>query len=55
MKEVTKNIPKKPVKWVVTHPAGHVYVINDLDALISVHAKSQKILKAEGWTFQPIY
>lgn len=55
MKEVTKNISDEPVKWIITHPAGHVYVTKDLDSLISVHSKTKKKLQAEGWSFEPIY
>lgn len=41
-----------PKTWTIKHPAGHIYVLTDLDGFLRVHQRTKAELERHGWKFQ---
>lgn len=52
---ISKGVTRTPTKWRVTHPAGHIYTLVNLDALTQRFGLSKKQLEKLGWKFKPFY
>lgn len=52
---VTKGFQREPVKWVVIHPKGHIYVVPNLDRIKMTYGFSKEQMEEIGWSFEPKY
>ena len=54
-KTISKGIENAPIKWIVTHPNGHVYSMPRIENLLASYSSTKAALEAAGWKFEPIY